>query len=277
MTNQSHKYEASRTTRNGAEYAPEYETEHSPEYETEHSPEYETEHSPEYQGQDSPEYDGLPHWPPGGAYQPRVPLGNVAKWLVRNIIVTGLNEDRLDPRDLLRELGKENPRDDLGHWGGHTRAEVMARARELMPRFPVVTYQSGDPDRPRKNGVLVGVRLRYPNSNNRPDSTHREEPENGAGNNSRNGAGEHPRPKRTCAFCPTDITQSHPNTRKCPRCRSQRRTTTHVREGQYGQRQCLDCNADISAMHHKSTRCAKCAPEHKIEYARQHRAAPRSR
>ena len=210
--------------------------------------------------------------------------------------MTGLKKDRLDPRDLLRELGKENPRDDLGHWGGHTRAEVMARARELMPDFPIITYPSGDPGKPKKNGVLVGVRLRYQDSNaggnNDPgknDPGNNDPGKNdpgkndsgngtGAGNGSRNWEEDPPKPKRTCAFCQTDISKTHPNTRKCLKCRHQRRTTNHIQEGRREDpngRKCLDCPANISLMHHKSLRCEKCAPEHRLQYARKHGATPR--
>ena len=101
-------------------------------------------------------------WETGHAYQPQVPLGNVARWLVRNVVVTGLSKDRLDPKDLIRTLEQDHPKDEMGHWGGHTRAEVFARARELMPGFPRTTYPGTGSEEERRKGLLVGVRLLNP-------------------------------------------------------------------------------------------------------------------
>ena len=85
------------------------------------------------------------------------------------------------------------------------------------------------------------------------------------------------RPARACGICGADITQRHPNTRKCRKCRHFRHyrlPLTELRRSRARERKCLDCEADISIRVHNALRCQECAPEHKLKQGREYRSRP---
>ena len=221
-------------------------------------------------------------WKTGYAYQPEVALGNVARWLVQNVVVTGLTRDKLDPEDLMKALERDNPKDEMGHWGGHTKAEVFARARELMPGFPKTTYPGSTTGGTRKNSFLMGVKLTTKSTGKavagpaagktRDQNTHKRQTQNQA---TAQYAAQ--RPARACGICSADISHRHLNAKKCRDCKYQRLPLTEIRRSQRTKRECLDCGTDISLKPHNATRCDDCAPEHKLQKDREYRARPEVR
>ena len=155
-----------------------------------------------------------------------------------NVIVTGLAKDKLDPEDLMKALERENPKDEMGHWGEHTKAEVFARARELLPGFPKTTYPGSNVGKPKRHGFLMGVKLlkqpstkdgtkaRTSKRTKRPTEKTAAGPTEGTTKARKAHTTQTPkyaaqRPPRACAICKADISHRHPNAMKCWDCRHQ--------------------------------------------------------
>ena len=213
------------------------------------------------QAQTAPTNPELP--PPGtpSAYQPRVAIGNVPRWLLQNIIVTKDPNDIVEEEDIIRALSRQYPRDEIGHWSGHTRTEVFTRARELIPGFPRVTSVSipGTNSRVRK-AMLKGIRLLQPVTNEERNAA----PHTATKYNTQP---QPPKaPQRTCRSCGTPIDDRHFNALTCQECGNQ--------EKPLKERICHDCQANIAHRNSNALRCETCAPIHNARYAALHRAKP---
>ena len=208
-----------------------------------------------------------------------------------NVIVTGLAKDKLDPEDLMKALERENPKDEMGHWCEHTKAEVLARARELLPGFPKTTYPGSNAGKPKRHGFLMGVKLfkqpstkdgtkaRTSKRTKRPTEKTAAGPTEGTtkarkAHNSQTPKYAVQRPPRACWVCEADISHRHPNARKCRDCRYHPLPITELRRSQSNERECLDCGTNISLRAPGALRCEECAPEHQLKHVREYRSRP---
>ena len=213
------------------------------------------------QAKTAPTDPELPLSPTPPAYQPRVAIGNVPRWLLQNITVTKDPNDMVEEEDIIRALSRQYPRDEIGHWSGHTRTEVFTRARDLIPGFPRVTsiHIPGTKSRARK-AMLKGIRLLNPVTDEERNATPHTAPKY-------NTQPQPPKPpQRTCRACGTQIDDRHFNALTCQDCGKQEKVPK--------KRICHDCDADITHRNPNALRCAACVPIHNAKYAAIHRAQP---
>ena len=192
------------------------------------------------------------------AYQPRVAMGNVPRWLLQNVVITNNPQDMIEDEDIIRALSRQYPRDEMGHWSGHTRAEVFTRARDLIPGFPRITSVMIPGDkRPVRKAMLKGVRLLQPVTDQERLAPHTARPST-------------PIPDsrtRECQTCQADISDRHFNSVYCKACVKKQKPRP-------APRLCLDCDADISDRNFNALRCSTCTPIHVKKYTAEYRTRP---